>query len=239
MNHPTPIADMITEMLKNCIPMEMIITAVRSMERAMSTLCRVDETAEKRRTWDREYRRRKRLHPPDTPDIHPTTPDVGVIALSSLEKKDSYPEVVSKKEKKERGSKLPPDWKPDQTHYEEGEKLGLSRAAVDERAERMRSWCTANANRAITTKADWNAAFMGAWLKDSRNGHGTSGNRTTPTAGPPQTGADAILAGMGRLASRVAQRQLAERQGGLDLASGDDADAGTVRDDAAAHRRAV
>src|SRR6185295_7976216 len=99
-NEPTPIADMITEMLKNCIPMEMIIVAVRSMERAVSTRHGVDETAERRRAWDREYRRRKRSRPPDPPDNHPNTPDVGNISLSSLEKKDSYSEVLSKKERK-------------------------------------------------------------------------------------------------------------------------------------------
>lgn len=37
MNQPTPIADMITEMLQNGIPIEMIIVAVRSMECAVST----------------------------------------------------------------------------------------------------------------------------------------------------------------------------------------------------------
>jgi hypothetical protein len=80
----TPIADMITEMLKNCIPMEMIIVAVRSMERAASTRHGVDETAEKRRAWDREYRRRKRGLSADPPDNHPKPPDVGNDALSSL-----------------------------------------------------------------------------------------------------------------------------------------------------------
>ncbi len=37
MSQPTPIADMITEMLKNGISIEMIIVAVRSMERAVPT----------------------------------------------------------------------------------------------------------------------------------------------------------------------------------------------------------
>jgi hypothetical protein len=58
---------MITEMLKNCIPIKMIIVAVRSMERAVSTRHGVDETAEKRRAWDREYRKNKRARPPDPP----------------------------------------------------------------------------------------------------------------------------------------------------------------------------
>jgi len=213
---------MITEMLKNCIPIEMIILAVRSMERAVSTRQGVDETAEKRRAWDREYRKNKRARPPDPPDIHPKTPDVGNIALTSLSEVKEHSEVVIKKDKKERGQKLPPDWKPNQHHYDEGAKLGMNRAAVDVRAAAMRNWCDANANRAVTTKANWNAAFTGTWLKDSNNGHGTGANRASQTSGPPQTSADSILAGMGRLASRVAERQLAERQNDLDLAGRDD-----------------
>jgi hypothetical protein len=168
----TPIADMIAEMHASGIQLDMIIVAVRSVERATSTRHPVDETAEKRRAWDREYRRNKRLaRPPDPPDIHPNPPDVGNSALSFLEGSTKHSEVVSKKEKKERGHKLPPDWKPNQHHYDEGEKIGMNRAAVDARAESMRSWCQANANRSITTKANWDAAFMGAWLKqETRNG---------------------------------------------------------------------
>jgi hypothetical protein len=178
MTTPTPIADMITEMLKNCIPMEMIIVAVRSMERAVSTRHGVDETAEKRRAWDREYRRRKREMSADPPDIHPKPPDVGNGALSSLSEDKKHSEVVSKKEKKERGHKLPPDWIPKQKHYDEGAKLGMSRATVDERAVRMREWCEANANRSITTKANWDAAFMGTWLKDSNQRTGNGNGKT-------------------------------------------------------------
>jgi hypothetical protein len=189
---------MITEMLKNCIPIEMIIFAVRSMERA-STRHGVDETAEKRRAWDREYRRNKRAeHPPDQPDIHPKPPDVGDIALTSLSEVKKHSEVVNKKEKKERGFKLPPDWKPNQHHYDEGEKLGMNRAAVDARAKAMRTWCDANANRSITTKANWDAAFAGTWLKDSNNGQSFSNNRSHQASGSPPTRDTAIIAGMGR-----------------------------------------
>ena len=193
---------MIMEMLKNCIPMEMIIGAVRSMERAVSTRHGVDETAEKRRAWDREYRRRKRGVSADPPDVHPKTPDIGNDALSSLKEDKKHSEVVIKKEKKERGHKLPPDWKPNQHHYDEGAKLGLDRAAVDARAERMREWCAANANRSVTTKANWDAAFLGTWIKDSRNGHGFSNNRTNHAPGSAPTRDTAVLAGMGRALER-------------------------------------
>jgi hypothetical protein len=182
MNVPTPIADMITEMHASGIQFEMIVVAVRSMERALSTRQKVDETAEKRRAWDREYRRNKRYCPPDPPDIHPTPPDVGSDALSSLGKEDSCSEVKSKKERKTRGTKIPPDWRAKQSHYEEGEKRGLSRLRVDELADNMRTWCAANANRSVTTKADWDATFMG-FIRRERNGAGSSQNRADTAAG--------------------------------------------------------
>jgi hypothetical protein len=182
MSAPTPIADMITEMLKNCIPLEMIIVAVRSMERAVSTRQGVDGTAEKRRAWDREYRRNKRGMSADPPDIHPKPPDVGNGALPFLQEDKKHSEVVRKKE---RGCKLPPDWKPNEKHYGDGAKLGMNRTAVDDRAAAMRCWCDANANRSITTKANWDAAFSGAWLKDPNQRNGTPNGKTqdNPRAG--------------------------------------------------------
>jgi hypothetical protein len=171
---PTPIADMIAEMHENGIQLDMIIVAVRSMERALSSRheveSRVDVAAEKRRAWDREYRRDKRNRPPDPPDIHLNPPDVGNCALSSLSENKKDIEVSKKKE---RGQKLPPDWTPNENHYAEGQRHGMTRPQVDACADRMRNWCDANANRAITTKANWDAAFMGAWLKEQKNGHNT------------------------------------------------------------------
>jgi len=189
-NYETPIADMIAEMMKNCIPIETIMTAVRSLERAMSTRQKVDastrhpvdDAADRRRAWDREYRRRKRGRPPDPPDIHPTSadipPDKVESALSFLKEDKKHSGVVSKKEKGARGSKIPPDWRPKELHYEMGAKLGMNRRQVDERADEMRSWCDANSNRAITTKANWDAAFTGAWLKRGQsNGQRFNGSQ--------------------------------------------------------------
>jgi hypothetical protein len=166
---------MVTEMLKNCIPMEAIIMAIRSFERAMSTRHVVDRTAENRRAWDREYRRKLREKSADPPDIHPTPPDVGNTALPSLEEVKKLSEVVNKKEKKERGCKIPPDWKPNEKHYEYGSCVGMSRRDVDDCADRMRHWCAANSNRQITTKSNWDSAFTGAWLLKDR-GNGKTGN---------------------------------------------------------------
>jgi len=206
----TPITDLITEMLKNCIPNEMIIVAVRSMEVAMSTRKPVDETAEKRRAWDREYRRRKREMSADPPDNHPKTPDVGVAASSFLEEDKKHAEVEVKKEKKKRGEKLPPDWMPKEAHYLEGEKRGICRARIDDLADNMRTWAAANANRSITTKADWDATFMGFIRREPSHGHTTGNHRTNSAAGSQQSGSDAILAGV--VAAK--ERRARERQQG-------------------------
>ena len=97
----TPIADMIADMLKDGIPIEMIIRTVRAYERAqMSTRQGVDAAAEKRRAWDREYRRKRRGASADPPDIHPTPPDVGNVALF-VEAEKSPSLVKGKKESKE------------------------------------------------------------------------------------------------------------------------------------------
>jgi len=52
----TPIADMVEQMLSTGIPPEMIVLAVRTAELAQPV---ADQTAERRRQWDRERKRRK------------------------------------------------------------------------------------------------------------------------------------------------------------------------------------
>jgi hypothetical protein len=246
MNIPTPIADMITEMHASGVQLDMIIVAVRSMERALSTRHRVDEVAEKRRAWDREYRRNKREHPPDPPDIHPIPPDVGNIALSLEDKKErilSVKEERKQERKKERGSKCPPDWKPNQHHYDEGAKLGMSSADVDERASRMRLWCEANANRSVTTKANWDSTFTGTWLKDSRNGNASGNTRTHQASGSAPTRDAAVIASLGRTLDRRRAARAADRSrdeelfGNVGAAGESAADTSAAPSDNESHRK--
>lgn len=174
-----------------------------------STRHRVDETAERRRAWDREYRRKKREFPPD---IHPNPPEVGKVALSSFSLTDSksLSEEVRKKENKRRGLKLPPDWQPKEKHYEEGAKHGMSRGEVDDRAGMMRDWSDANANRSVTTKADWDATFMGTWIKGRRN----DGIRTRSNRVSGETNSSAIIAGVAAAAQRRAEERCTARREG-------------------------
>jgi hypothetical protein len=156
---------MVSQMLAAGVPHETIVLAIRTAE---ITSCRVDSRVnnppdnqlEKRRAWDREYRRRTR-HPPDNP---PDPPDSEVATISVLEEKDS------KKEKKNsRGSRIPPDWNPNEVHYKLGSELGFDRLTVDSFGEDMRLWAEANANRPIARKLDWDKTFSG-WLRRQKPG---------------------------------------------------------------------
>jgi hypothetical protein len=62
------------------------------------------------------------------------------------------------------GHALPSDWLPSAAHFALAERLGITHEAVNNAATEMRDWATANANRAIARKSDWNAAFSN-WLR--------------------------------------------------------------------------
>ena len=70
----TELGRTVADMLENCVPKDMIVLAVDAWVLAlMSTRNQVDEVAERRREWDRNYRRKLRGSPPDNADIHPTS----------------------------------------------------------------------------------------------------------------------------------------------------------------------
>lgn len=216
----TPIADAVAEMFENSIPKEVILLAIRSMELALSTRQAVDETAERRREWDRNYRRKRRGIPPDPPEIHPTSADTSPLSLGD---KRGLSEVVDKKEekKKARGCKLPPDWKPKESHYAEGLKRNMDRAAVDAKADDMRVWSDANANRAITTKANWDQTFTGWIRREPLRGAGTINARTDAGSGRANTKEAQFIAAMGRGALGALAQGASARQDGS-LSRGDD-----------------
>lgn len=220
----TPIADMVAEMLKNCIPNEMIVLAVRTAELAIvptSTRHQVDSTIEKRRAWDRNYRRKQRESTRHPPDIHPTSDDSTSLSLE-VEEDIQVKEV----RKKARGAKLPPDWIPKQSHYDEAKRRGRDGAWVDDKAQDMRIWCVSNSNRAITTKSDWDATFM-AWIRKEPNGNAASHNRTNTPAGRATTRETQLVTAVGNGALRYLEESRAARSGGQvqgspNLAGGND-----------------
>jgi len=164
----TPIADMMAEMLSGGIPPDKILLAIRAVEQIASNSRLTDQTATRRRVWDRERKRQLRLQrPPDSKsgDSLSSTP------MDSEVKKE-------KKKERKSGNICPPDFHPTEEHYLLGQTLNYTRSRVDSMRDDMKSWSVANANRAIARKADWGLTFTG-WLKRSakQNG-GLNGKRS-------------------------------------------------------------
>lgn len=226
-----PIAKMFREMMARGVDPEMIALAIETAEATARPVdSPVDTAAEKRRAYDRE---RKRLERQST-GVSTGCPVDADSALTTLDNKQEPRSEKKERAKSKRGELLPPDARPTAEHYAFGIDNDFNREWVDQQFEDMRIWARTNEHRAVARKSDWNLTFTG-WLRRSagdakgrKNGHGTGANRTAGAAGSSQTSADSILAGMGRLASRVAERQLAERSGNgarqddFDLAGFDD-----------------
>jgi hypothetical protein len=154
-------------------------------------------------------------------------------SLSKEEKK----ETNTKKRERANASQLPSEWRPSSESWTEA----LTLLGGEERTELELKKFRNHASEKGRIAKNWNSAWANWAIKaveyGAQNGHRTSGNRTSQATGPAQTGADSILAGMGRLAARVAERQLAERQHGLDLANGDGADGRPAVNGRTAHHR--
>lgn len=192
----TPIADMVAQMLAAGVPHDAIVLAVATAERISTSTRhqvdvsggnRVDAAAEKRREWDRNYRREKRTSGGNRVESGGNPPDNGVSAIYLEEREDlkkernSAPSVCPPdkppSKPQARGAKLPSEWKPSEAHYAEGYALGFGRPAVDAFAHDMRLWADANSNRAVARKSNWDLTFSG-WMRRQKPG-------TTPPAQAP------------------------------------------------------
>lgn len=164
----SPIADMVAQMMAAGVTADTIVLAVRTAELAMQQSIvstgipvesPVDITAEKRRAYDRERKRNARVSGGKSGGIPPESAECPKSTISFLR------EDKNKKERKiDRGRTIPPDWRPSDTHYSEGEKRGFTRTRVDEFATDMRLWAEANKNRAVARKSNWDMTFS-VWLR--------------------------------------------------------------------------
>lgn len=242
----TPIADMVDQMLAAGVAREVIVLAVRTAEQSMSTSSRVesrvDKAIENRREWDRNYRRRKRDTQVDStrhpPDIHPTQ-ETPLILKEVVER-----ESVSKKVRGGRKQKadIPLGWKPPQRALDLALEFGVR---VEDVEPRFRDWLASSGHQ----YADYDAGFCNfirntPKFNGGQNGHGHRNNRANPAAGPAASGADAILAGMGRLAARVRRQDDPAKSGdgeasrGLDIAGEPLAERNATDPDTSARRSA-
>jgi hypothetical protein len=115
-----------------------------------------------------------------------------------------------------RGTRLPTDWRPSKDCLSYAAKRGLAAASVEIEAEKFKNFWTAKTG-ASATKRDWGATWRN-WIINAMEDHhasrakklGPSGAHSIARRAP--TGADAVLAGMGRLAHRLSESRNAARQ---------------------------
>jgi len=167
----TPIADMVADMMARGLPADVIVLAVKTAEQAMalnrnSGGIPVDETAERRRAYDRERKRSQKLSggiPVETP--RNSEPALTLTSSSSEQEDNSIKEVSKKvRARKKPSAEIPPDWKPSEVHFEAAEKLGWpSREAVFDKADDMRIW----AGSTGALKRDWDLTFHGFLRRDA------------------------------------------------------------------------
>lgn len=245
----TPLAEMVRVMLERDVPRDVIVTAIEAAERHAVTvtghaLRHVTNHDAKIKAAERakRYRDKKKRDEAVTPSRD--APDAHILTSSSLPESQEHSEG-KKENKKVRARKssavpLPLEWEPKQTHHEAAERLNIPPARMLSKAEDMRLWAKSNDIR----KVDWDATFHGFLRRDAdqRGPNRPNNPGGNPTSRPPQTGADAIVAGMGRLAARIIERKSAtgpdgEVQRSFDAAGGFDADRGPETGDQAALRK--
>jgi|ERR1043165_8206610 hypothetical protein len=106
-----------------------------------------------------------------------------------------------------RGTRLPADWEIPVTFMHHALARGMPAARIQIEAERFKNYWTAKSGQGAV-KRDWFATWRNWVLTAMEGTHAASLSRidgASPATRRTQTGADAVLAGMGRLAHRLAQ----------------------------------
>jgi len=180
----TPISDLVEQLLSYDCPPDKLLEALRKMERAIyaATTSSMEDLGRlnRKREWDKNYRRQKRSatltlsYDSRTTELDQHIYNTTLSSLSTKEEKKeeeavpvcrtmSY-DIGPKRPKRKMGHSLPDDWRPKEKHYDAGRFIGLNREAVDREAENMRLWAQANQHRAVARKSDWDATFLG-WVR--------------------------------------------------------------------------
>lgn len=111
----------------------------------------VDLTAEKRREWDRNRKRNK-------------TNSGGIpVESGGIPQEAPTQDINIKKKVGTRKHPLPPEWQPNESHFEKAAEKQIPRSAVLSKAEDMRLWAQSSGS----TKADWDATFHGFLRRDA------------------------------------------------------------------------
>jgi hypothetical protein len=117
-----------------------------------------------------------------------------------------------------RGQRVPADWQPSSACVSFALERGLTSEQTGIEAEKFKNYWSAKTGNGAT-KLDWEATWRNWIISTVERANGTARNSrdkaapTYPSARSAPTGADAVLAGMGRLARRVDQRRGSARPG--------------------------
>jgi hypothetical protein len=127
-----------------------------------------------------------------------------------------------------KGTRLRDDWQPNPNDLAYASSFQMTDSQIALESQKFKNYWTAKSG-AGATKRDWNATWRN-WILNAMEGRhvaaGNRGRRSTHAVSAPgrsATGANAVLAGMGRLAHRLAETRGAARPGDGDMAR--DADA--------------
>jgi hypothetical protein len=142
-----------------------------------------DETAERRRTKDRDRKREKRaaarnLSAESADCLRIPQTEEKALTLSSL---PYLPSLEVKKERKKvraRKQELSADFQPNENHFAAAAKLGIPRQAVFEKCEDMRLWAKSSG----AVKADWDATLHGFLRRDASKLSTNGQNHAKPSS---------------------------------------------------------
>jgi hypothetical protein len=155
----TPIADMVRRMLEKGVDHEAILIAIEGAEQAAlaqtSTRHPPDSATEKRRAWDREYRRNKRVIPPDS-TRHPPDPPDTTLSKSILREE--------KEEREGTPHRCPPDFSPSLEDRGFAKAEGFAETEIDREVSKFRDyWISVPGSRGV--KLDWSPMWR-KWIRD-------------------------------------------------------------------------
>jgi hypothetical protein len=134
------------------------------------------------------------------------------VIVSTVEAAEHSSHTRASRPKQGRGTRLSDDWKPgeDDIAYAAGFRMSETLIALE--AQKFKNYWIAKAG-AGATKRDWSATWRNWILNVLERRHDVATRRSIPgsipNAGCRPAGADAVLAGMGRLSRRLAENRAA------------------------------
>jgi hypothetical protein len=105
-----------------------------------------------------------------------------------------------------RGRRIPADWQPSNEDFAFAGKCGMTDAQITTELDKFRNYWAAKTGQGAT-KLDWGRTWQNWILKGMNNA--TRNYRSASNARSEPRGADAIIAGLGRVAARFDQRRSA------------------------------